>query len=255
MSERQSGGFESEPQFMEVLQEKWRAAEIKELPRFYSREQLFVDLQLIESAIASLHLSDLQTGNLLPDNQPVREQLDAPSMQTAYEAVRWSFDSIEQRCFDLMWPQRQSVLQKSFPYHYSTKSKTEEANDSSLAEAEVDAEEVLRLASPSELTSVDSGEERWQRYQQTSSVLTDQEQLSIESIDRALDVCQQQRERQGWIAHGIFTAYSKSLGAWPGGVDSVRPWHFFFDQAPSLSEPDESDITPLSEYKENDELA
>lgn len=98
----------------------------------------------------------------------------------------------------------------------------------------------------------ESMQERQLRYDHMRSVLSEQELGQVQAVDAALDLCEQQQHRRNWIAYMISKSYRKSLGNWQDN----QPWSEFFPVAAgeSLSEMSESDITPLLEINEIDEV-
>ncbi len=213
MPEQYSGGFESEPAPIEEPVPAVMLPEPEQVPA--ARQALFGDVHQLAAVIEAV------AGRPLDAREPGTSTFAADSPQAA---LRLSFESVESRCFKLLFPMGASPQQ--FGY------------------------------GPQPLL-VDGGAEREHRYGLLAAVLAPHELAAIRTADTAFDGTGAQRERRYLLAYKLFQAYKHGLGR-PYGTDpALRPWAdpAFLDRVfPPLSSESESGITPLLELTEIDDV-
>lgn len=232
MPERFSGGFEQEPQEPAQADEPVRRVELptqEDAPA--ARQSLFENMSLVASTIEEAARSATY------EYQEPKESTFVS--RTYHQALRQSFESIESRCFVLMAPMLETNIREEYPYfhRYSRVG----LNDMVAPQRKL----------------VDTGQDRQGRYNLLTSVLTKDELRAIQSLDALLDAVDMQRERKGLIAWRLFHTYKIGLGRQYAKDPMIRPWadsEFVNRLFPALSSEIESDITPLLELTEIDDV-
>ncbi len=214
MPERFSGGYEYEPA---PEREPVRAVELPELEHApAARQALFDDVWQITATIEG-------TVGMRP--RDAREPAVSTFAATSpHDALRRSFESVESRCFKLMFPMGASPQQFGYA-----------------------AQGLL----------VDGGTEREQRYRLLETVLDPGELAGVRAADAALDGTGVLREHRYLLAYKLFHAYKQGLGRPYGADPARRPWddpEFLVRLFPALSSASESGITPLLELTEIDDV-
>lgn len=203
--------------------------EAKPVAPEFSRVQLD---QLLYALDASLH--DVSVGMVAQEQQRTyMESRPMPSIQTARDALFYTLESIDQRLLNLLYPlsarekDKPSELEQAVPYYRALIEKGSKI-----------------------VPFIDDGAGRTQRH----SLLERGLRRKIDAIEQNLDMMERQRTGRGRLAAlAIYPTYMHTFGAIESTPQYLRPWHHgpTLDQ---LSEPGESDITPLPDISEIDEV-
>jgi len=201
-------------------------------PIKFTRTELIRNLNSMAGQLSYVHLDVSEKRRFETISRPM------PQIASSKDALFFTLESIDQRMLSLLHPlcertqeQPEAVLEEMFPYY-------------------------VQLSKHAKMKPyIDDGKDRELRHQ----LLPEDVRWPVEDIEKKLDQCEFQHFGRYRLAFSqIFPIYDETFGSLPFTSECLRPWRneeVMNSLVQSLSAEAESDITPIPEINENDELA